>query len=63
LLLAEIEYRAKYSRGQGAPSFLQGRSGGPMSWGKALLWGTVIVAVALGALAAAYLLIQTFLLG
>ena len=34
-----------------------------MSWGKALLWGTVIVAVALGALAAAYLLIQTFLLG
>jgi len=34
-----------------------------MSWGKALLWGTVIVAAFLGLLAAAYLLIQTFVLG
>jgi hypothetical protein len=34
-----------------------------MSWGKAVLWGTVIVAVALGALAAAYFLIQTFVFG
>jgi len=34
-----------------------------MSWRVALMWGTVIVAVALGALAAAYLLIQTFVLG
>jgi hypothetical protein len=34
-----------------------------MNWGVALLWGTVIVAVALGALAAAYLLIQSFVFG
>ena len=34
-----------------------------MSWGKALMWGTVIVAVLLGVLAAAYLLIQNFVLG
>jgi hypothetical protein len=36
-----------------------------MSWRVALMWGTVIVivAVALGVLAAAYLLIQTFVLG
>ena len=34
-----------------------------MSWGKALLWGTVIVAVVLGVFAAAYLIIQNFLLG
>jgi hypothetical protein len=32
-----------------------------MSWGEALLWGTVIVAVVLGALAAIYFLIQYFL--
>ena len=31
-----------------------------MSWGKALLWGTVIVAVLLGVIAAAYFLIQNF---
>jgi hypothetical protein len=29
-----------------------------MSWGKALMWGTVIVAVLLGVIAAAYFLIQ-----
>jgi hypothetical protein len=34
-----------------------------MSWRMALMWGTVIVAVALGVLAAAYLLIQNFVLG
>jgi hypothetical protein len=34
-----------------------------MSWGKALIWGTVIVAVLLGILAAAYFLIQSFVLG
>jgi hypothetical protein len=34
-----------------------------MSWRVALMWGTVIVSVLLGVLAAAYLLIQTFLLG
>ena len=34
-----------------------------MSWSKALMWGTVIVAVLLGVLAAAYLLIQNFVLG
>jgi len=34
-----------------------------MSWGKALLWGTVIVAVVLGVFAGAYLLIQNFLFG
>ena len=45
---------SEVSRGQGAPSFLQGRSGGPMSWRVALMWGTVIVAIVLGVLAAAY---------
>jgi len=31
-----------------------------MSWGEALLWGAVIVAVVLGVLAAAYFLVQNF---
>jgi hypothetical protein len=31
-----------------------------MSWGKALMWGTVIVAVLLGVVAAAYFLIHNF---
>jgi hypothetical protein len=31
-----------------------------MSWGKALFWGTVIVAVLLGVVAAPYFLIQNF---
>jgi hypothetical protein len=31
-----------------------------MSWGKALMWGTVNVAVLLGVVAAAYFLIQNF---
>jgi hypothetical protein len=31
-----------------------------MSWGKALMWGTVIVAVLLGVVAAAHFLIQNF---
>jgi hypothetical protein len=31
-----------------------------MSWRVALMWGTAIVAVVVEALAAAYLLIQTF---
>jgi hypothetical protein len=34
-----------------------------MSWRVALIWGTVIVAVLLGVLAAAYLLIQNFEFG
>jgi hypothetical protein len=34
-----------------------------MSWRVALMWGTVIVAVVRGVLAAAYLLIQTFVFG
>ena len=34
-----------------------------MSWRVALIWGTVIVAVLLGVLAAAYLLIQNLVLG
>jgi len=34
-----------------------------MSWGKALMWGTVIVAVLLGVIAAAYFLIQSFVIG
>ena len=34
-----------------------------MSWSEALIWGTVIVAVVLGLLAAAYFLIQNFLFG
>jgi hypothetical protein len=34
-----------------------------MSWPVALMWGTVIVAVVLAVLAAAYLLIQTFVFG
>ena len=32
-----------------------------MSWSEALLWGAVIVAVVLGALAAIYFLIQYFI--
>jgi hypothetical protein len=31
-----------------------------MNWGKALMWRTVIVAVLLGVIAAAYFLIQNF---
>jgi hypothetical protein len=34
-----------------------------MSWGEALLWGAVIVAVVLGVLAAAYFLFQSFVFG
>jgi hypothetical protein len=34
-----------------------------MSWGAALMWGTVIVAVFLGVLAAAYFLFQSFVFG
>jgi len=34
-----------------------------MSWRVALMWGTVIVSVLLGVLAAVYLLIQTFVFG
>ena len=34
-----------------------------MSWRVALMWGTVLVAIGLGVLAAAYLLIQTFVFG
>ena len=34
-----------------------------MSWRVALIWGTVIVAVLSGVLAAAYLLIQNFVFG
>ncbi len=34
-----------------------------MSWRVALMWGTVIVAVVLGVLAAAYFLIQGFMFG
>jgi hypothetical protein len=34
-----------------------------MSWRVALMWGTVIVSVLLGVLAAAYFLIQTFVFG
>src|SRR6266702_7858843 len=35
-------------------------SGGPMSWGEALLWGALIVAVLIAVLAAAYFLFQNF---
>jgi hypothetical protein len=34
-----------------------------MNWGVALMWGTVIVAVLLGLLAAAYFLFQNFVFG
>jgi hypothetical protein len=34
-----------------------------MSWPVALMWGTIIVAVLLAVLAAAYLLIHTFVFG
>src|SRR6266851_5516108 len=50
-------------RGQGTPSLFQGHPGGLVSWRVALMWGTVIVAVVLGVLAAGYLLIQTFVFG
>ena len=33
-----------------------------MSWGEALLWGTVIAAVVLGVLGAAYFLLEQFML-
>ena len=32
-----------------------------MSWGRALLWGTIIVAVVFGVLGAAYFAIQYFI--
>jgi hypothetical protein len=34
-----------------------------MSWGEALLWGALIVAVLIAVLAAAYILIQSFMSG
>jgi hypothetical protein len=34
-----------------------------MSWPVALMWGTVIVALVLGVLAAAYFLFQNFVFG
>ena len=34
-----------------------------MSWPVALMWGTITVAVVLAVLAAAWILIQTFVLG
>ena len=34
-----------------------------MSWGEALVWGTVIVAVAFAVLGAVYFLIQCFVSG
>jgi len=38
-------------------------SGGPMSWGEALLWGALIVAALIAVLAAAYFLFQNFVFG
>jgi len=38
-------------------------SGGPMSWGEALLWGALIVAAIIAVLAAAYFLFQNFVFG
>jgi hypothetical protein len=37
-----------------------GYAGGPLSWRMDLMWGSVILAVVLGLLAAAYFLIKTF---
>jgi len=34
-----------------------------MSWGEALLWGTVIAAVVLGVLGATYFLLEQFMFG
>jgi hypothetical protein len=34
-----------------------------MSWGEALLWGTVVVALLLGVLGAAYFLLEQFMFG
>ncbi len=62
-LLAEVEYRAKSAEGKLRHPFFKGIREGPMSWSEALIWGTVIVAVVLGLLAAAYFLIQNFLFG
>jgi hypothetical protein len=61
-LLAEIEYRAKSVEGKIRHPFSRA-SGGFMNWGVALMWGTVIVAVLLGLLAAAYFLFQNFVFG
>jgi hypothetical protein len=41
----------------------KGHPGGPMSWGEALLWGTVVVALLLGVLGAAYFLLEQFMFG
>ena len=60
-LLRRDRVPSQVSRRQGASPVLQGHPGGFMSWRVALMWGTVIVAVVVGVLAAAYLLIQTFL--
>jgi hypothetical protein len=38
-------------------------TGGPMSWGEALLWGALIVASLIAVLAAAYFLVQNFMFG
>jgi len=62
-LLAEIEYRAKSVEGKVRHPFFKGNPEGFMNWGVALMWGTVIVAVLLGLLAAAYFLFQNFVFG
>ena len=61
-LLAEVEYRAKSAEDKRRHPFFKGIREGPMNWSEALIWGTVIVAVVLGLLAAAYFLIQNFVL-
>jgi hypothetical protein len=38
-------------------------SGGPMSWGEALLWEALVVAALIAVLAAAYFLFQDFVFG
>ena len=53
-MLAEVEYRAKSAEGKLRHPLFKGIREGPMSWSEALIWGTVIVAVVLGLLAAAY---------
>jgi hypothetical protein len=52
-----IEYRAKSAEGKVRHPFFKGISD------VALMWGTVIVALVLGVLAAAYFLFQNFVFG
>jgi hypothetical protein len=62
-LLAAVEYRGNLPMENCSTRSSKGHPGGPMSWGEALLWGTVVVALLLGVLGAAYFLLEQFMFG